>query len=66
MDLAKAIKFKIDNMVNETSRSWLLKIGDNGTHWFPKSECRVIVHKVYVPQWIADEKELTYDLRINV
>ena len=59
MDLTEAIKLDIREIVSETEKAWQIKL-DCGVYWFPKSQCRVVINKIYIPKWLADSKQIDY------
>lgn len=64
MDLTESIKLNIKEKISETEKAWQIKL-DCGVYWFPKSQCRVIGNNIYLPKWLADQKQIEY-LSIDV
>lgn len=47
-----------ENIEGETNHAWLIDLGLDGIHWFPKSECQIDEDNmtIAIPQWMAEDK----------
>jgi len=59
MDLTETIKLEIREKISESEKAWMIKL-DCGVYWFPKSQCRIIGNKIYIPRWLAESKQIDY------
>jgi len=59
MDLTEAIKLDVREKIRETEKAYQIKL-DCGIYWLPKSQCRIVNNKVYIPKWLADLKQIDY------
>jgi len=59
MDLTETIKLDVREKISETEKAYQIKL-DCGIYWLPKSQCRIVNNKVYIPKWLADSKQIDY------
>ncbi|MBK7380496.1 MAG: hypothetical protein IPJ03_16195 [Ignavibacteriales bacterium] len=58
MDLTETLDFDIKEVIKETEKAWQLKLV-SGIYWLPKSQCRVVGMRVYVPKWLSESKNIS-------
>lgn len=59
MDLTKTVEIEYRELIRETEKAWQVKLPD-GIYWLPKSQCRIVMAKIYIPKWLADDKGIDY------
>jgi len=59
MDLSESIELDVIETIKETNKAWKVKLAD-GVYWMPKSQCRIVGKKIYVPKWLAKSKGIDY------
>lgn len=59
MDLSQTIKLDLRELLREAEKAYQVKL-DCGVFWLPKSQCRIVSNKVYIPQWLADKNGIEY------
>ena len=60
MDLTEDVaKMEIIEELKPSDKAFNLKLPD-GIYWLPKSQCRITGKFVYIPVWLANEKEIEY------
>lgn len=58
IDLTDCEIISINEIIKETDKAWLIKFDNGFQDWFPKSYCRILNSKLYVPKWLAKSKQL--------
>jgi len=58
MDLSETIKLDA-TVIKQTEKAWQVKL-PSGFYWLPKSQCRMVNNKIYIPKWLADSKQIEY------
>lgn len=58
MDLTETIRLDVE-IIKETGKAWQVKLGDS-LYWLPKSQCRIVSNKIWIPKWLADAKGIDY------
>ena len=59
MDLTSTVKLDVIEILHDTAKAWNIKLND-GIYWLPKSQCRIVNKQVYIPEWLAKSKEISY------
>lgn len=59
MDLTQSVEIGYRELIRETEKAWHIRLPD-GIYWLPKSQCRIVMGKIYLPKWLADEKGIDY------
>lgn len=59
MDVTETIELEIRELIKTTDKAWQMKL-DSGIYWLPKSQCRIINNKVYIPEWLCRSKEIDF------
>ena len=57
MDLTETTPKDLLEILKETEKAWQVKLKE-GVYWLPKSQCRIIGKKIYIPKWLAESKEM--------
>lgn len=55
-DLTQYLTLHVDEVIRETEKAWILKIGGVVKAW-PKSVYRLEGWKLYAPKWLVKERE---------
>jgi hypothetical protein len=45
-------------VIQETSKAWLVRMEDNREEWLPKSACERDDNEFIIPLWLAEKKGL--------
>jgi hypothetical protein len=51
------LEFDLEELVKETDKAWLVKI-EGEEMWLPKSQVEIEDEIVFIPEWLAKEKDL--------
>lgn len=60
MNLQEALNFDIKEILRETDKAWEVYL-PCGIYWIPKSQGRIIANRLYIPEWLARNKEISFD-----
>ena len=58
MNLSESLEFDIKEILQETEKAWQIVFDTGEIHWLPKSQCRIIGDKIYIPKWLCEQKGL--------
>lgn len=51
------LEFELEKLVKETDKAWLVCI-EGEEMWLPKSQVEIEDEIVFIPEWLAKEKDL--------
>ncbi len=57
---SKNVTFKINPVVRETEKAFLIDFGGEDARWLPKSQVRIEGETLHIPLWLARRIGITF------